>query len=144
MEAFQIVAVLSVDPAITNSLSGDQARSYTCLVVTLRTSQLIAQIWPSLIDEAAKKISLLEHLLSSPMLFIRNFIRRFPKCARGFLGWNPDDDISICTSVHALLLLDQPEHITIGQVRTYVQSSSDYMRMWKFGKGLVKQRSMGV
>ena len=36
--AFQILAVLSVEPAIKNSLSGDQARSYTCFVVTLRTS----------------------------------------------------------------------------------------------------------
>jgi hypothetical protein len=35
VEAFQILAVLSVDPAIKNSLSGDQARSYTCLPVTL-------------------------------------------------------------------------------------------------------------
>jgi hypothetical protein len=38
VEAFQTVAVLSVDPAMKNSPSGDQARSYTCLVVTLRGS----------------------------------------------------------------------------------------------------------
>lgn len=35
VEAFHMVAVLSVDPAMKNSPSGLQARSYTCFVVTL-------------------------------------------------------------------------------------------------------------
>lgn len=34
LEAFQMVAVLSVDPAMKNSPSGDHSRSYTCLFVT--------------------------------------------------------------------------------------------------------------
>lgn len=34
VDAFQIVAVLSVEPAMKNSPSGDHARSMTCLLVT--------------------------------------------------------------------------------------------------------------
>ena len=45
VDAFQIVAVLSVEPAMKYSPSGDHARSYTCFVVTLRRVSSGQESW---------------------------------------------------------------------------------------------------
>lgn len=71
--AFQILAVLSVDPAIKNSLSGDQARSYTCFVVTLPRSAFHSRT-----DRAEEDA--LQDSLGPPMFLVHHvFVGRLPE-----------------------------------------------------------------
>lgn len=110
VDAFQMVAVLSVDPAMKNSPSGDHARSYTCLFVTLDISFRC-------------KCHSLKHLLWTPMLLVGKVLSGFPKVGNGAIGWHPEDDVTVCGS----------QYLPQSQVSSHAPSLAD-ASIWPFGE----------